>query len=296
MEKYTKKIDIDFNAECSVQTIFVKQGDKNSRCLLIEPQINGDKIDIRDCSVEFHAMRSDRQLFIIQGTVTDEGNIDIELTDDIMRKDGMVQCDIKLISENQILSSCLLHLNVVKSVQYSGELLLNDYGIELPNKKDMLSIPRGTTYQLYLDIATDDQRYGLKWVSAAKRSSYIKFESGDYFMFGIKKNPYDKEYILKKLIKVKDYLFKEEHHGEPYGDINIKLTSEDTDVEPGIYYYSVVAELVSRDGKSGCGTDNSEGFYEMLPPTPFRITELMMKESDILEEYQKSKFQYKKVR
>lgn len=287
MEKYTKKIIVDFNAEYPPQTIFVKQGDINSRCLSIEPQMNGDKIDIRSCDVEFHAQRPDRQFFIIQGTVTDEGNIYIELTDDIMRVDGMVKCDIKLIEEDQVLSSCLIHLNVVKSVQRRGEALLKDYGIQLPNEENMLSIPRGTTCQLPISLSRNP-----KWNKAARRSGYIQFENNDYFFFGIKKNPYDKKYIFKKLIKIVDFSRGSDDwldEKAKCGSFNIKLTSEDTNIEPGIYYYSVVAELVSRDGKSGCGTDNSEGFYEMLSPTPFRITELMIKESDILEEYTASK-------
>ncbi len=263
MEKYMKKIVVDFNAESPLQTFFAKQGDINSRCLLIEPQLNGDKIDIRDCSVKLHVQRPDSQYFVIDGTTTEDGDIYVELTDDITCISGMAKCDIKLTSEDQILSSCLFHINIVKSVLYSNALPEMYGGSNVKN--DTVIIPKGTTYHFNFSLVPN---FKAKWLEAAKRSPVLPFEYKDKVFFGIKKNPSDKDYIFKKSFQVK--IESTSNDLLKNGNFGVVLEAEDTNVTPGVYYYSITAKFAN----------NSSGYFEIVPPTPLVIRNIMMEEGD----------------
>lgn len=120
MAEYVKKLALDFNAEYPIQTVFAKQLDENSRFLLIEPQLDGNKFDVRNCTVKLYAERPDRQIITVDGEITDEGNIYVELSKDTVSLVGIVTCDVKLLEDDEQLSSCLFHLSVIKSIGASG--------------------------------------------------------------------------------------------------------------------------------------------------------------------------------
>ena len=121
MAQYVRKITLDFNAKPPNKTVFAKQLDQNSRFLLIEPQFDGDKFDARDCSAALYAQRPDKQIITVDGEVTEEGNLLIELTNDVTALYGIVRCDVKLSQSEQLLSSFLFDLNVIPSVGLSPE-------------------------------------------------------------------------------------------------------------------------------------------------------------------------------
>ena len=122
MAEYVKKLKLDFNAEYSEQTVFAKQLDENSRFLLAEPQLDGEKFDVRNCTAKLYAKRNDDTVIIVNGAVTDDGDISFELTD-IIKYSEILKCDVKLIYENKVLSSCLFYINVIQTVTLSTEPL-----------------------------------------------------------------------------------------------------------------------------------------------------------------------------
>jgi hypothetical protein len=119
MAQYVRKIALDFNAKPPNKTVFAKQLDQNSRFLLIEPQFDGDKFDARDCTVALYAQRPDKQIITVDGEVTEEGDLLVELTNDVTALCGIVRCDMKLSQSEQLLSSCLFDINVIPSVGLS---------------------------------------------------------------------------------------------------------------------------------------------------------------------------------
>lgn len=121
MAEYIKKIELDFNAEYPAKTVFAKQFDENSRFLLIEPQIDGEKFDIRDCSAKLYAQNCDDNILDVDGTVTDEGNILVDITT-VIRYSGIMKCDVKLTVENKIFSSCIFYINVVRAISQTNKI------------------------------------------------------------------------------------------------------------------------------------------------------------------------------
>ena len=121
MAEYVKKIELDFNAEYPAQTVFAKQLDESSRFLLIEPQIDGEKFDIRDCGAKLCAQNQDDTIFDVDGTVTDEGNILVDITQ-VIQYSGIMKCDVKLTYEDEILSSCLFYINVISAILATNKI------------------------------------------------------------------------------------------------------------------------------------------------------------------------------
>lgn len=120
MAEYVKKLELDFNAEYPAKTVFAKQFDENSRFLLIEPQIDGEKFDIRDCSAKLYAQNCDDTILDVDGTVTDEGNVLVDITT-VIRYSGIMKCDIKL-THDEILSSCLFYINVIPAILATNKI------------------------------------------------------------------------------------------------------------------------------------------------------------------------------
>lgn len=138
-------------------------------------------------------------------------------------------------------------------------------------------IPRGTPYILEFDL-----RNYSKWSKATRRKSFYtaKFQIHDKLLFGIKKHPADTEYVFQKTAE-RDRTYNTETHEyedtgglDEYGRFSVELTEEDTDIEPGIYYYSIAANIRN--------TENTKtNFVEIVPPTAFKIRKMMIQEGDL---------------
>ena len=126
-------------------------------------------------------------------------------------------------------------------------------------------IPRGTAYTMKFDL-----RNLMKWSKAAGRILSAPFLSGDSCFFGIKKNPDDSGYLYQYIARA-EYSASGRQQADlsKNGCFTVTLSPSDTDLEPGIYYYSVAVHL-----------GNSSGFFEAVPATPFRIRSMMIQSSD----------------
>lgn len=143
------------------------------------------------------------------------------------------------------------------------------------NQNIAFTIPKGTPYTLKFDLFKSE-----KWINSVK-NRYITEPLADRSkaMFGIKKNPDDNNYIFKKIVEVRTQYNSETHQYENVGGLSkngkfsIELNETDTNIEPGIYYYSVVA-LIHKDDHTN--------FVEIIPPGLIRIRKMMIQESDLL--------------
>ena len=150
-------------------------------------------------------------------------------------------------------------------------------------------IPRGTPYVL---------KFNLKDFSGWMRATaghwwYSRLKNGDKAFFGIKKHPDDSEYIYTRIVKVNwsyqrndNDVLVEKELGDmtSHGSFTITLSENDTDIEPGVYYYSIAAFI--RDKKNGDPRNyeyKEPCFVEISPPVPFRIRPMMIKSEDMEE-------------
>lgn len=143
-------------------------------------------------------------------------------------------------------------------------------------------IPRGTPYVLKFNLKDFHD-----WMKAVKNRYVIdKFKKGDKAFFGIKKNPDDNDYIFTKVVAV-NWEWQELNRVDTgdlssYGEFSIRLSEKDTNIEPGVYYYSVAAFVSSKKNNDLYNDEyNSAEFVEITPPIPFKIRPMMIKQSDM---------------
>lgn len=181
MAEYVKKIKLDFNAEYPAQTVFAKQLDENSRFLLIEPQIDGEKFDVRGCGVCLYARAADETVKVVDGTVDEYGELLFDVTD-IISSVGIFVCDLKISKNGQSLSSCLFFINVKQSILLSNKIKLYQssvYSDIIQVKNDSEYYILGNTEKLIFTVKKDTDILIQKELT---NSDYIEDEKG-YLLF-----------------------------------------------------------------------------------------------------------------
>lgn len=150
-------------------------------------------------------------------------------------------------------------------------------------------IPRGTPYVLEFNLKNFEG-----WMRAtAGHWWYSRLKNGDKAFFGIKKHPDDSEYIYTRIVKVNwsyqrndNDVLVEKELGDmtSHGSFTITLSENDTDIEPGVYYYSIAAFISDKKTGDPRNYEYKEPcFVEISPPVPFRIRPMMIKSEDMEE-------------
>ena len=150
-------------------------------------------------------------------------------------------------------------------------------------------IPRGTPYVLEFNLKNFEG-----WMRAtAGHWWYSRLKNGDKAFFGIKKHPDDSDYIYTRIVTV-DWTFEHNQYGvlvnmelgdmTSHGSFTITLSENDTDIEPGVYYYSIAAFISDKKTGDPRNYEYKEPcFVEISPPVPFRIRPMMIKSEDMEE-------------
>lgn len=153
------------------------------------------------------------------------------------------------------------------------------------------TIPRGTPYTLKFDLKDFSG-----WMRAtAGHWWYSRLKNGDKAFFGIKKHPDDSDYIYTRIVTV-DWTFEHNQYGvlvnmelgdmTSHGSFTITLSENDTDIEPGVYYYSIAAFISDKKTGDSRNYEYKEPcFVEISPPVPFRIRPMMAKLADMYDYY-----------
>lgn len=150
-------------------------------------------------------------------------------------------------------------------------------------------IPRGTPYVLKFNLKNFEG-----WMRAtAGHWWYSRLKNGDKAFFGIKKHPDDSEYIYTRIVMVNwsyqrndNNVLVEKELGDmtSYGSFTITLSEIDTDIEPGVYYYSIAAFVSDKKTGDPRNYEYKEPYFvEISPPVPFRIRQMMIKSEDMEE-------------
>ncbi len=203
--QYIKQFKLDFNAAELPFTVSAKQLDTGSRFLLIEPQLDDEKIDVRDCTIVFRAIKPNGTRIITDCVCNAEGNIEVELTAQALSVVGVLRCELQLDQNDVKLSSCPFFINVIKSVDDCVE-------DSMP-----ISISQGTNLAILLILYDDD-------------GNIYKLKSGDKIIFGVKRYFTDRDYIIRKIFT------SDNANSDGY---DIVLLPEDTQVAVGTYMYDI---------------------------------------------------------
>lgn len=209
--QYIKKFKLDFNAEKPMFTIPAKQLDVGSRFLLIEPTLDDEKIDVRDNTISFRAIKPNGTRVISECVCNAEGNIEVELTAQALSTVGVLRCELQLNQDGVILSSCPFCINVIKSI---------DDGVE---DSSPISILQGTTLTVHLTLYDNDD-------------NIYKLTADDKIIFGVKRYFTDSNYIIKKIFT---------SDAESDDGYNIELFPEDTQIAVGTYMYDIGVQVGS---------------------------------------------------
>lgn len=144
---YVKHITLDISGGVSHKFISAKQGDNNTRYLGISLTENDVPIEmLSDIIPRIRATKPDGNCVFNDG-ILHEGEIYIELTDQLLAVPGNVQCDIGLYREDRVLSTVTFFLDVAvrpldeNKLRSSGEFLsLEKYVNEAKAVADSLPI------------------------------------------------------------------------------------------------------------------------------------------------------------
>ena len=184
MAEYIKKIALDFNAEYPAQTVFAKQLDENSRYLLAEPQLDGNKFDVRDCTVKLYAKRNDDTVIIVNGTVTDDGDISFELTD-LIKNPETLKCDVKLIYEKVIQTIMLSNkIRLIQNTAYSDIIQVknDDEYYQLANAEKLIfTVKNGSDIILQKELTNSNYIEDENGYLLALSSDETDIDAGVYY-------------------------------------------------------------------------------------------------------------------
>lgn len=111
---YTQRITLDLETQSLYRFVNAKQGDDGSRFLLISLEAQGEPLLIpEDATVQFRCLKPDGYACINPATLTEDGSILVELTQQVLAVPGAVLSDVCVEGpEGEILSSALFVIRV----------------------------------------------------------------------------------------------------------------------------------------------------------------------------------------
>ena len=134
--KITNRITLDFGKSSNIITISAKQGDKNSRYILITPMFDGEIWKIPNGTRAFFAMKKPDGKHVYNEQSFENDSILVKLTDQTLVVAGKSICTIVLLSDKgEILSTQNFNLEVEYSPGVYAELESTD---EVKNIHDLI--------------------------------------------------------------------------------------------------------------------------------------------------------------
>lgn len=120
MARIIKKLTVDVAAENTFQSIIAKQGDTDSRFLMIQLANEGENIVVESTStVVINALREDNESNVFGGTVNDDGTVTVPITSWMLELDGIIQCDVSVYESERKLT-CMTFTISVEAATYTG--------------------------------------------------------------------------------------------------------------------------------------------------------------------------------
>lgn len=195
------------------------QHDAASRYLDINLIDNGVNINLTGHEVRLYARKPDQQEIFNNGQITnaEQGRVQIELTSQMLAKEGYVEAQVITYKNNQqILSTLPFKIHVVSN-------LMSDNSIESSNEYGALVILYQNLYEAYDLMTTMIQNIGTPGANAQELNLNTMFEVWDWLIDYLKRN--SSAGIIEKVnaIKAKTELLTN-------GSYGLNAISEKTDV------------------------------------------------------------------
>lgn len=125
MEKVIDKITLDLSNSTKETTVYAKQGDRKSHYLEVTLMAGGQIYPVRDAAAHLRARKPDGKMVYNQASVTEDGKVMAELTDQTLAVPGTVLADIQLMgAEGEILASFSFYIQVEEEI--TGEQIPSD--------------------------------------------------------------------------------------------------------------------------------------------------------------------------
>lgn len=127
MAEIVTKIILDVSQKNVFDYILAKQGDKASRFLEIELQNMKTKIEIEPTAkVYLNAEKSDKHVTRTEGTVLENGNVKVGLTNQTLAVDGLVICDVTISNGISTLTTLQFTIKVENSTASDDVIISTD--------------------------------------------------------------------------------------------------------------------------------------------------------------------------
>lgn len=220
-------------------------------------------LDLTGYSVNLTVLNAEEAT--VPGEILNAGNgkVQFTLSKACSSEPGSFKCVIILTKNNEDLRIVGITLVVQFCTAEVESIDPKEYGC---NGDIVCVIPRATNYFFKFNLIPD---FNTKWLEASKRSPILPFDVGDKVIFELKKYPSDTGDIIRKIRSLTDN--ETTSTLTKSGNFGVELSNLETDIEPGIYYFSVAAKFARN------------GFYEIVPPSPLQIRKMMIKETDFLK-------------
>lgn len=131
MAEIIREITVDVAKANVFQAIVAKQFDSNSRFLKATITNNGEPLTIPpSASVTINALREDGNAEAFLGSVNDDGTITVPLSNWMLQLDGIVKCDISIVTADSKLTTTMFSL-AVEEAAYGGSDISDDPNYDL---------------------------------------------------------------------------------------------------------------------------------------------------------------------
>ena len=131
MAEIIREITVDVAKANVFQAIVAKQFDSNSRFLKATITNNGEPLTIpSSASVTINALREDGNAEAFLGSVNDDGTITVPLSNWMLQLDGIVKCDISIVTADSKLTTTMFSL-AVEEAAYGGSDISDDPNYDL---------------------------------------------------------------------------------------------------------------------------------------------------------------------
>jgi len=131
MAEIIREITVDVAKANVFQAIVAKQFDSNSRFLKATITNDGEPLTIpSSASVTINALREDGNAEAFLGSVNDDGTITVPLSNWMLQHDGIVKCDISIVTADSKLTTTMFSL-AVEEAAYGGSDISDDPNYDL---------------------------------------------------------------------------------------------------------------------------------------------------------------------
>lgn len=255
MAKIIEDITVEVVRPNLFQAVVAKQNDCNSRFLKATFINKGEKIDITPASkVTLNVCRPDGESKSFEGVINDDATVTVPLHSWVLGKEGMVDCDISVIDENDEKLTSTKFLVFVEKATCSSEDIVNDPQYDVLT--DLINTVSNIEKWEEIITETIPEAETVETVSETTHKDYVE-ENGGYYAetLNTETNVYSLSGWELEHCNAGDKYNVYTQSGEYVG--YFVLGELQTDDESGLQFLPIETEVPYLAGYNGWG----DGFY-----------------------------------